>query len=151
MVRTYVKRAAAKPGENGFKCGMRYEPGWLIECLLLMMKSPKAYHHILENKILPLPSPSTIRRLLSSSDCGFGFNSLALDHILREMKKFEKQPHMRYGTLTWDEMSIRKELAWDSRMLRWNGIVNFGSDVDQAVQQGLCDHAQTEQAVPWTS
>ncbi|KZR98537.1 Uncharacterized protein APZ42_005993, partial [Daphnia magna] len=140
VVMTYVKHAAAKPGNNGFKCGMRYEPGFLIECLLLRMKSSKAYHHLRANKILPLPGPSTLRRLISSSDCGFGLNQLALENIAKVLNKYEKQPHLRYGTLMWDEMSIRKDLTWDSRMMKWNGIINFGSDSTQVAPQELCDH-----------
>lgn len=40
----------------------RYSDKWILLCLLFHMKSPKGYHFILDNKILPLPSPSTIRR-----------------------------------------------------------------------------------------
>lgn len=140
MVRTYVKRAAAKTDKNGHKCGMRYEAGFLIECLLLKLKSPKAYRHLLDRNILPLPAPDNLRRLLSSSNVGFGFNELSLENIATVLKEFKDQPELRYGTLIWDEMSIRKDLTWDAKMLKWNGIVNFGSEIKDAAQQGLCDH-----------
>lgn len=126
---------------------MRYEPGFLIEALLLRMKSPKAYRHLRDNDILPLPHPSTLRKLLSSSDCGFGFNELALENIKRVLKDLD--PHLRYGTLMWDEMSIRKDLTWDSKMLRWNGVVNFGSDIKAAAQKGLTDHVLCLVYVPF--
>lgn len=138
MVRTFVKHAAAKPGKNGFKCGMRYEPGYLIEMLLLKMKSASAYRHIRDNGIMPMPDISTIRRLLSSSDCGFGFNQLALENIGRLLSNLGK--HLRSGTLMWDEMSIRKDLTWDSKMMKWDGLVNFGSDLEEKPQEGLADH-----------
>lgn len=48
--------------------------------------------------------------------------------------------HLRYGTLMWDEMSIRKDLKWDFKMLKWHGIVNFGSDIKEAARAGLADH-----------
>lgn len=139
MVMMHVKRSAAKPGKNGFYCGVRYEAGFLLESLLLRMKSPKAYRHLRDNKILPLPSPKTLRKLLSSSDCHFGFNNLALENIGKALPRSFKR-YLRYGTLIWDEMSIRKDLKWDSKMLKWHGIVNFGSDIKEAAQAGLADH-----------
>ena len=117
---------------------MRYEPGWLIESLLFRMKSKKAYNYCRDNKLLPLPEISTIRRLLSSADVGFGFNDLALENIGKVLEKLKR--HLRYGTVIWDEMSIRKDLKWDSKMLRWNGVINFGSDIKEAAEQGLTDH-----------
>ena len=117
---------------------MRYEPGFLIESLLLSMKSPKSYRNLRDNKLLPLPSESNLQRLLSSSDCGFGFNERALENISKVLSKLPR--HLRYGTLMWDEISIKKDLTWDSKMLKWNGVVNFGSDIKAATKHGLTDH-----------
>lgn len=117
---------------------MRYEPGWLIESLLLRMKSKKAYNHCRDNKLLPLPEISTIRWFLNSADVGFGFNDLALENLGKVFAKLKR--HLRFGTLMWDEMSIRKDLKWDSKMLKWNGVINFGSDVKEPAEQGLTDH-----------
>lgn len=41
--------------------GRRYSDKLILLCLLFHMKSPKGYNFILNNKILPLLSPSTIR------------------------------------------------------------------------------------------
>ena len=140
VVRTYVKRAAAKSEKNGHKYGMRYEAGFLIVSLLLKLKSPKAYRHLRERNILPLPSPGTLRRLLSSADVGCGFNELSLENNATVLKEFNDHPELRYGTLIWDEIFIHKDLTWDSKMLKWNRVVNFGSGIKEAAQQGLCDH-----------
>lgn len=117
---------------------MRYEPGFLIESLLLKMKSPKAYRYLRENKILPLPELSTIQRILSSSNCSFGFSELALDNLKKMLMGLPR--HLRYGTLMFDEMSIRKDLAWDSKMQKWNGITSVGSEITENVQEGIADH-----------
>lgn len=138
IVTTFVKQSATKPGKNGFKCGMRYESSFLIQSLLLKMKSPRAYRFLRDNGILPLPHPNSLRPLLSSSDCGFVFNKLALEHIAKVLNNLD--PHLRYGTLMLDEMSIIKDLSWDSKMLRWNGVINFGSDIKAAAKKGLADH-----------
>lgn len=42
------------------KRGMRYEAEFLMECLLLCIRSKAAYQKILEQKLFPLPSPSTL-------------------------------------------------------------------------------------------
>ena len=92
-----MKQNGSVPGKNGFHCGMRYEPGWLIESLLLKMKSMKAYKHCRNNKLLPLPAVSTIRRLLSSSDVGFGFNELALENIGKMLAKCDRHLPVNMG------------------------------------------------------
>lgn len=102
------------------------------------MKSPRAYKHLRDNKILPLSNQSTLKRLLSLSDCRFGFNELALQNIARALNNLK--PHMRYGTLMWDEMSIRKDLTWDWKMMKWNGVINFGSDIKGSIKEGFADH-----------
>lgn len=92
---------------------MRYEHSFLMQCVILKMKSTKAYVHIRKYELLPLPSSATIRRLLSSAECKFGFNSLALEHLsdaLKSCKEYE-----RWGVLMWDEMSVCKDLRFDPR------------------------------------
>jgi hypothetical protein len=88
--------------------------------------------------MLPLPSPTTQRKLLSSSECAFGFNQLALDAIfekLKGVKDFE-----RWITLMLDEMTCTKELEFCTRTLKWKGIVDFGGDLHIQVPNGMCDH-----------
>ena len=42
--------------------GRRYSDEWIIQCILLHMRSPAAYRIIFENKMLPVPCVRTIRR-----------------------------------------------------------------------------------------
>ncbi len=65
--------------------GMGYDAEWLMECLLMKIKSPRAYKHLRTNNLLPLPCPDTIRRLLSSMPCNFDFNE-ALHSIKRQLQ-----------------------------------------------------------------
>ncbi|KAI9553656.1 hypothetical protein GHT06_021583 [Daphnia sinensis] len=106
--------------------GMRYEAVFLLEALMLKMKSNAAFKHLRNDKILPLPSPSTIRKLISSSNCHFGFNELALENIEGALKDF--------GKVTQLDM-------FDSRRLVWDGVVNYGSDFPDKPADSLADHA----------
>lgn len=118
-----------------------------MQCLLLKLKSSSTYHHLRKNKILPLPSSSTIRRRLSSSHCKFGFNELALENIKKALANL---PHCnRWGCLMWDEVSLKKDLTWHSTRLEWNGIVDFGDDIKGAVKSGIATHALVIMFLPY--
>ncbi|KZR98646.1 Uncharacterized protein APZ42_005837 [Daphnia magna] len=80
---------------------MRYGPGFLLECLLLKMKSTSEYKHLRNRSILPLPHPNTIRKLLSSTPSKFGYNEIALDSIKREFdrQQLSEKSRRRWGTL----------------------------------------------------
>lgn len=123
---------------SGRSHSMRYDPIFMMECLLLKMKSNEAYHLIQKNKLLPLPHPSTIRRYISSSDCRFGFNDLALEHIKKALDGLDPTDQM--GSLIWDEISMKKDLTWDPKNLEWQGIVDFGGEVP-TVPNDIADHA----------
>ncbi|XP_046405740.1 uncharacterized protein LOC124170811 [Ischnura elegans] len=47
--------------------GRRYTNNWVYECILLRIKSPKAYEHLRSHGILALPSAQTLRRYFSTS------------------------------------------------------------------------------------
>ena len=117
---------------------MRYESAWFMQCLLLKMKSNKAFRHIESEGLLPMPSASTIRKGISSSSCQFGFNPLASEHIKKALAGLP--PAARWGSLIWDEIKIKKDLTWDSSKLEWHGTVNYGADLKTKVANGIADH-----------
>ncbi|KAI9550266.1 hypothetical protein GHT06_006341 [Daphnia sinensis] len=97
------------------KHGMRYEAEWLLECLLLRIKS-----------LLPLPSCSTLRRLLSGVSCHFGFNTAAL-------KAVEKIVEGKSGKdlsviLTFDEIALTPQPNFNQESLAIDGFVNLSID-----------------------
>lgn len=51
--------SASKMKDAKVRC---YSEDWIILCLLFHTKSPAAYNLLRNNKILPLPATSTIRR-----------------------------------------------------------------------------------------
>jgi hypothetical protein len=137
-VRTFIASSAIDSARDRQKKGMRYEHSFKLRCVMLKMKSNEAYVHLRANGLLPLPSLSTIRRILSSSECKFGFNALALEHISESLKGVEE--HKRWGTLMWDEISITKDLRFDTRTLKWKGIVDFAGETTIMVPNGIADH-----------
>ena len=122
--------------------GMRYDAEWLMECLLMRIESPRAYKHLRTNMLLPLPCPDTIRRLISSMRCTFGFNEEALESIQRTLSSLDLD--MRRGSLVWDEMSITKSLKFDPQKLQFEGFVDYGlDDINEdpkAASDQLADH-----------
>jgi hypothetical protein len=134
-----MKGKAELKTDTGRAYGMKYDAGFLMQCLLLKLKSSSTYNHLRKNKILPLPSPSTIRRRLSSSECKFGFNELALENIKKAMANLPESE--RWGSIMWDEVSLKKNLTWHSSRLEWHGIVDFGEDIKGAVKSGIATHA----------
>lgn len=136
--KTFIVRAAIDPAKDPKGHTMKYTHEYVIHCGLFRMKSNQAYTYARKTRLLRLPSPSTIRRLLSSSECKFGFNELALEHILQALKGLK--PHERWGCLLWDEITIKKDLRFDTRSLKWKGIVDYGGATKIMVPNGLSDH-----------
>jgi hypothetical protein len=126
VVRAFFRKGSLKPTGKYHKV-MRYEFAFVIDATLLFMKSHAAYVFLRESQLLPLPSPSTIRRMLSSSECSFGFSQLALDVIYEKLKDCEE--FERWVTLMLDKMTCTKELNFDTRTLVWKGIVDYGGEL----------------------
>ncbi|XP_045029923.1 uncharacterized protein LOC123472444 [Daphnia magna] len=117
---------------------MRYENVYLINCVLFKMKSSRAYKFLREMQLLPLPGLSTIRRLMSSSQCVLGFNKLALENICEAMSG--KSAHERWGGVMLDEMANAKGIDFDTCTLPWKGTVDYGGEISDLVPNGLADH-----------
>lgn len=75
--------AAAKAKPNG----LSYSKGWLLDCIIMKMKSPHLYEHLRKNKILALPSKSTLRRYVSCYRTLFGFGEKVLKKLKSKLKK----------------------------------------------------------------
>ncbi|KAM7284777.1 hypothetical protein ISCGN_001871 [Ixodes scapularis] len=89
--------------------GMHYEQEWLLECILMRMKSPRLYRHLREHKILALPGPTTLRKYLSHYKSGFGFNPTtfaALKEKTADMTELEL-----HGGLVLDEMKLSENIS----------------------------------------
>ncbi len=129
---------------------MKYNTEFLMECLLLRIRSKQAYLKILERKLFPLPHPTTIRTLLSCMPCSFGQNEFALQSIKRNLKG--KPKAMRYGSLVWDEMVIKEDVIFNSQKLQFDGHVDYGNEITISKHDGqLADHTLLFVFLPYLS
>lgn len=106
--------------------GMRYETEWLLECLLFRIKSPSGYEHVRNRGLMPLPSFSTLRRLLHGMRCSFGFNKTAIDAIKMELSGCDES--QRQVVLCYDEMSIQSSVTFNEETYAWDGFVCLNED-----------------------
>lgn len=82
-------------GKVDDKRGMRYSKRWILECLLLSIKSRKAYLHLRNHNILPLPTLSTLRSYLQNMKPRYGFDPQVFS-ILKK-KSASMKPEERRG------------------------------------------------------
>ncbi|XP_045036372.1 uncharacterized protein LOC123477088 isoform X5 [Daphnia magna] len=140
IINTFILKGKAElQATSGRSHSMKYDSGFLMQCLLLKLKSSSTYTHLKNNNILPLPSLSTLRRRLSSSECKYGFNELALQNMKQALENLQNWE--RWGSLMWDEVSLKKDLTWHATRLEWHGIVDFGEDIEAPIKNGIATHA----------
>ena len=144
-----VVKAIFKKADYSSKTGIRYDADFVMECLLSRIQCKAAYNHLRDQTILPLPSLSTKRRLLSCMPCTFGLNSFALSAIRRPLPDKPKEEKM--DSLVLDEMSIAQSVEINSQELKFNGFVDFGDLVTVEECNGLADHALVLMFRPYRS
>lgn len=122
------------------KKSRRYSNEWLLTCILMHIRSPSMYSFIVANEILPLPSPRTIKRHLSSVKMCCGFDPMFFKALKKTMQS--KTELQKYAILAFDEVSVRKSLKLDPKTLRYHGVVDFGDDeIGSTEYEKLADHA----------
>ncbi|KAH7959378.1 hypothetical protein HPB49_010630 [Dermacentor silvarum] len=64
--------------------GMRYSSEWVLECVIMRIKSPRLYEHVRREKILMLPIRTCLRNFMKTYESSFGFNSSVLSGIAKK-------------------------------------------------------------------
>lgn len=88
--------------------GMTYEDEWVVECVMMRMRSPKLYEHLRKQKIMILPGRSCLQKYLQRFKGGFGLNPkvfAALNEKTKTMDAFS-----RHGGLLIDEIKLSEHL-----------------------------------------
>lgn len=117
---------------------IRYQANWLLECLILRIKSPKAYDHLRQG-LLALPHPDTLRRLIRGIPGKFGLNQFSIDSIGKNLQG--KPRFLRRGSLVWDEMTVKKAVKFARQKMKFDGFQDYGEDVVAEKSEKLADHA----------
>lgn len=110
---------------------MRYEAEWLLDCLLLRVKSPGMYESLRRQWGLPFPSKETLRKMLGAMSTTFGFNEFALEAIEKALKDLPLED--RFGSLIWDEMKCTEEFVFDPKSHQFDGHIQLDNIVDTVV------------------
>lgn len=131
-----IKRSKFKNSKS-----MRYEADWLLECLLLRIKSFSTYEHLRKKGLLPLPCPNTLRDMLGAMSNNFGFSETALEAIekLLDGKNLEE----KVGVLSMDEMKVTETFDFDRQSLNFHGFVHL--DPDSSSSMFICPTEEDEE------
>ncbi|XP_037572457.2 uncharacterized protein LOC119454742 isoform X2 [Dermacentor silvarum] len=126
--------------------GTRYSKKWVLECIIMKMKSPKLYEHLRKNQIMCLPSRSTLKRYLASYRSTFGFNSKVLRQL--KAKTVGIDPFRRHGGIIIDELKLSEHLS-----VKQNGVIEGFVDLGQfstpAQRHTVSDHGMVVLFVPF--
>ena len=117
--------------------GMRYDSQWILNCILLRIKSPKAYAHLRDNSFLSLPSPSTLARYIDVVRVETGVSTEMINLLSRKVTT----PLQRHGLLIFDEIHLREGMRFSSRVLEFEGLVDFGEFTPSSQRKQLADTA----------
>ncbi|KZS13595.1 Uncharacterized protein APZ42_021236 [Daphnia magna] len=104
--------------------GMRWDSTYLVQGAMIKMKSSSVYRSLREKELLPLPSEETLRKIVSSIECCFGRNELALFNVGEDMKGKHEPGH--WCSFMWDEIKLKPDMDWDQRSKKLRGIVDYG-------------------------
>lgn len=160
-----VVKTILKYGKLDNKHGMRYSREWILECILLRIKSRKAYIHLKNHQILPLPALTTLRRYMKNMKPQYGFDPQVFSMLKKKsasMKSEEKRGNnieinykLSYkccmlniifknfysGVLVIDEMQISKSVSFDSDNLSILGFTDLGEHTPEHQKMEQADHA----------
>lgn len=130
-------KACLKASERKNTCGMHYEKEWLLECIIMRMKSPRLYEHMRLNKIMVLPSRTCLQKSLKAYRGGFGFNKRMLPVLKEKVKELDS--FSRHGNLLFDELKLSENLQVRSDGII-EGYVDYGENTIEESKSTICDH-----------
>lgn len=126
--------------------GMKYSPQWVLECIVMKMRSAKLYEHMRKENILALPSKTTLRKYLSCYKAGFGFNTKVFD-VLKQATSTMDEFHL-HGGLIVDEMKLSEHLSVSSAG-HIDGFVDLGPFTSDEDKHNVSDHGMVIMFVPF--
>ncbi|XP_049513144.1 uncharacterized protein LOC125940716 [Dermacentor silvarum] len=117
-------RACFTAAKRKSTCGMPYEKDWILECVLLRMRSPKLYEHLRKQKILILPSRTCLQRYVRNFKSGFGFNDSVFKALGAKAENIDV--FSRHGGILFDELKLSEQFGVNTAGAV-EGFVDLGS------------------------
>ncbi|XP_067133577.1 uncharacterized protein [Centruroides vittatus] len=127
--------------------GLPYDPEWILECIIMRMKSPRLYEHLRINKILALPCHNTLQKYMRSFKSGFGFNPKIFDALKEKVKELDE--FQKHGGLLVDELKLSESYHITSSGLI-EGFVDLGDFTPEQMKTTPCDHGMVIMYQPLT-
>ncbi|XP_051158562.1 uncharacterized protein LOC127279948 [Leptopilina boulardi] len=134
-----VVKTILKYGKLDNKHGMRYSREWILECILLRIKSRKAYIHLKNHQILPLPALTTLRRYMKNMKPQYGFDPQVFSMLKKKSASIKSEE--KRGVLVIDEMKISKSVSFDSDNLSILGFTDLREHTLEHQKMEQADHA----------
>lgn len=96
--------------------------------------SPAAYRYLRDKFDKNLPCESTFCKWFSESNlkCSPGILSEAIQSLQGVVEKAKSEDKEIFGSLSFDEISIRKHIQWIHESKRWSGFITHGQLTDQS-------------------
>ncbi|XP_049516798.1 uncharacterized protein LOC125942629 [Dermacentor silvarum] len=117
--------------------GMRYENEWILECVLLRMRSPKLYEQLRKHKILILPGRTCLQRYVQKFKSGFGFSENVFKAIT--VKTEDMDMNARHGGIVFDEMKLSEHFSVNAAGAV-QGFVDLGKYTPEEDKTVPADH-----------
>ena len=107
----------------------RWHPMMIPFALYLHLRSPSAYQTLRESKVICLPCERTLRDYTTVAHPDVGFRQDTLDDIQLQSQEWNNEIQ-RYVVLSFDEMSIKDDLVFDSVSGELVGFANLGDNMN---------------------
>ena len=130
-------RQAVKLAKTKSKKGMRYDNKWLLSCMLLRIKSPRAYEHLRDREMLPLPSKNTLHNYINVVKAETGIH----DDVLKLLQSKVTTANDRRGILCFEEIKLHEDVKFNVKTLEFEGFVDFGEFTPVGSENKKADHA----------
>ena len=105
--------------------GRRYDAEFMLECVLLRIKSPSTYKHLRKSGLLPLPSRTSLHNLIGGMSVHFGFNEFSpyywVAGLLHRYTSPYEVPQKLYGTVP-SRSSMYKFISLSNKKITHNSI-----------------------------
>lgn len=126
---------------------MIFQQEWILECIVMHMKTPRLYEHNRKLKIMVVPSSSCLRTYVRKYKSGFGFNEEVLMAIAEKARTID--PYHRHDDILIDEMKLSENLTVNSQG-KVDGFVDLGKYSSPGQEGAQCDHGLVILFQPFT-
>ncbi|KAH8022092.1 hypothetical protein HPB51_021815 [Rhipicephalus microplus] len=120
-----------------FEQVVEQEKNWVLECVLLRMRSPKLYEHLRKQKILVLPSRTCLQRHVRNFKSGFGFNDTVFKALSAKTESMDVCS--RHGGIIFNKLKLSEQFDVNQAGFV-ERFVNLGSFTADEQRSTPADH-----------